>query len=268
MKKFFLIIKVLLSLFFIACILFISYLFLFGPKEKRFSFAEHSQESYLSQKIFDILIFQYPNYSNAYFEKSVVHNKRGDYKKGFQLLNKAVQIAPKDHLGYRGWLKLTKLKDYQGCIEDLTKLDSLTPDVVDAPWGENVHYLLGLSYKGLKKYDLAIKEFNKSIISQKDSSWVNHNLFLHKGIILSRQSKIKEALDNFNACLLNCYDKSPEAYFQKGVLYEKLNLQDSSKINFEKSLVLFKEGYAKKDVYNEVQDELYEEDIEDALSSF
>ncbi len=266
MRKFFLIIKVLLSLFFIACVLFISYLFLFAPKEKRFSFAEHSQGSYLSQKIFDILIFQYPNYSNAYFEKSVAYNKRGDYKKGFELLNKAVEIAPKDHLGYRGWLKLKKLKDYKGCIEDLTKLDSLTPNVVDAPWGENIHYLLGLSYKGLKKDNLALREFNKSIASQKDSSWVNHNLFLHKGIIFSRQNKIEKALDNLNACLQNCYDKSPEAYFQKGVIYRGLNLRDSSKVNLEKSLSLYKEGYANKDIYNEVQDELYKADIEDELS--
>lgn len=258
--------KVILLVLLVTCILFVSYLFLLAPKEKRFSFAEHSQGSYLSQKIFDILIFQYPNYSNAYFEKSVAYNKRGDYKKGFELLNKAVEIAPKDHLGYRGWLKLKKLKDYQGCIEDLTKLDSLTPNVVDAPWGEDIHYLLGLSYKGLKKDNLALREFNKSIASQKDSSWVNHNLFLHKGIIFSRQNKIKEALDNLNACLRNCYDKSPEAYFQKGVIYRRLNLRDSSKVNLEKSLSLYKAGYANKDVYNELQDELYRMDIEDQLS--
>ncbi len=267
MKKFVFILKSLLSLFFISSILFICYLLFLTPKEERFNFAEHTQGNYLSQKIFDILIFQYPNYSNAYFEKSVAFNKRGDYQKGFEYLNKAVEIDPTRHLGYRGWIKLMKLKDYNGCIKDLKRLDTLTPNTIDAPWGDNIHYLQGLAYKGLKKYDAAITEFDKSIASQKDSSWVNHNLYLYKGIILKEQNNYKEALHHFNLCLQFSYDKSPEAYFHKGKTYMKLNLVDSSKVCFEKSLTLFKEGYAHKDKYNEIMDELYESDIREALNN-
>lgn len=238
------------------------------PKLERFKFAEQSQGSYISQNMFDILIFQYPNYSDAYFEKSVAFNKRGDYEKGFYLLNKAVELAPKQHLGYRGWIKLMKLKDYEGCINDLKRLDSLTPNIVDAPWGENIHYLQGLAYKGLKEYDLAIEQFNKSLISQKDSSWVNHNLYLYKGIILKEQNKYEEALNHFNTCLKYCYDTSPEAYYHKGITYKKLNLSDSAKVCLEKSLVLFKKGYPNKDKYNEVMDELYISSIKNELNPF
>lgn len=253
--------KILLSFAFTISTLLIIYFFLLSSKSKRFSFAEHFQGSFLSQTMFDILIFQNPEDSNSYFEKSVAFNKRGDYEKGFNLLDKAVELDPKLHLGYRGWLKLIKIKDYKGSISDLRKLDSLTLNFTDYPWSENIYYLIGLSYKGLKLYDEALIEFEKAINSVKDSSSINHNLFLYKGIILKKQKKYNKALNHFTFCLKSCYYKSPEAYYQKGLVFNKINQPDSAKVNFKKSLTLFEQGYALKDYYNEVQDELYLSDI-------
>ena len=266
MKKILLLIKVILIVYFFYFSFKRVHSMFLTPRLERFKIAEQSQGTCISQNLLDILIFQYPDYSDAYFEKSVAFNKRGDYEKGFELLNKAVELDCKLHLGYRGWVKLMKLKDYQGSINDLKRLDSLTPNTVDAPWGDNIHYLQGLAYKGLKEYDLSIEQFDKSVNPQKDSSWVNHNLYLYKGIILKEQNRYEEALNHFNTCLKYCYYKSPEAYYHKGTTYIKLNLLDSSKACLEKSLILFKEGYAHKDKYNEVQDELYLSDIEDRLN--
>ena len=268
MKRLLFIIKIIFSVLLLFEIFFICYLLFFAPKVKRFSFAEHNQGQYLSQKTFDILIFQNPNYSNAYFEKSVAFNKRGEYEKGFELLNKAVELDPKLHLGYRGWIKLRKLKDYQGCINDLKKLDSLTPNFVDAPWGENIHYLLGQSYKELKKYDLALKEFDKNLKTEKDSSWVDPNLFLYKGIIYNKLKEYEKAIRNLDVCLGQNHNNSPEAYFHKGIAFKKLNNLDSAKICFKKSEELFNKGYKINDIYNEVQDELYFSDIIKELKYF
>ena len=268
MKKIVLIIKIIFSVLFLLGIFFIYYQLFFAPKEKRFSFAEHTQGQYLSQKMFDILIFQNPNYSNAYFEKSVAFNKRGDYAKGFELLNEAVELEPKLHLGYRGWLKYHKVKDYQGSIDDLKRLDSLTPNFVDAPWGDNIHYVLGLSYKGLKQYNLALKEFDKSIETEKDSSWVNPYVFLYKGIIYNELEEYEGALKNLNVYLKQNYNNSPDAYFHKGIAFKQLNKIDSAQNCFIKSEELFNKGYKIKDMYNEVQDELYLSDIIEELKYF
>lgn len=265
MKKLLIALKIIFSSLFILGILLILYTLFFKSKENRFVYAENTQGLFLSQKIFDILISQYPNYSDAYFEKSVAFNKRGEYVEGFELLNKAVELNPELHLGYRGWLKLHKLKDYQGCIDDLTLLDSLTPNHVDAPWGENVHYLLGLSYKGIRNYDLALTEFNKNLKTEKDSSWVNPNLFLYTGIIYNNLENFDQAIKNFNACLKNNRGYSPEAYFHKGISYSKLGIIDSAKSCFQQSKLLFEMGYKNDDVYNEVQDELYLKDILSAI---
>lgn len=243
--------------------MFISYLLFFSDKEKRFSFAENTQGQYLSQKIFDILIFQNQDYSDAYFEKSVAHNKRGDYHEGFKLLNKAVEIDPKLHLGYRGWLKYHKLKDYKGSIDDLRRLDSLTPNFVDSPWGDNIHYVLGLSYKGLKQYDLALKEFDKNIETEKDSSWVIPNTFLYKGIIFYQKDQFNEAINNFEAYRkLNSNSLTPEYCYWKGKIFKVLKKNDSALKLLKQSKELYLKGYKNKNVYNEVQDEVYLSDIE------
>ncbi|MFL0082025.1 hypothetical protein V2647_10245 [Tenacibaculum maritimum] len=267
MRKALLIIKIIFSTLVIISIIGICYLMLFSSKEKRLSQASHFQGVYFSQKMFDVLIFQDSNQEDVYFEKSIPYNKRGDYAKGFKLLNKAVEINPKMHLGYRGWLRLVKLKDYKGCINDLKRLDSLTPDFVDAPWGENIHYLLGLAYKGLNINQLALIEFDKSIKSEKDTSWVNPNVFLQKGIIYNKIKDYNNALINLNVCLsLNNYN-SPEAYFHKGISFKKLNKTDSAKICFKKAEQLYNKGYKNSDIYNEVQDELYLSDILDELKN-
>ena len=79
MKKILFVSKIFLSVVFLIGIFLIGYFFLFSSKDKRYSFAEHSQGLYMSQKLFDILIFQNPEDSNSYFEKSVAFNKRGEY---------------------------------------------------------------------------------------------------------------------------------------------------------------------------------------------
>jgi len=264
MGKLLYIIKIIFSTLFILAILLICYLLLASPKEKRFLFAEHAQGMFLSQKIFDILIFQNPDYSDAYFEKSVAYNKRGDYEKGFELLDKAVDINPESHLGYRGWLKLDKIRDYQGCIDDLTRLDTLTPNFVDAPWGDNIYHLLGLSYKGLKNYDEALKNFDACINSAKDTSWVNTDVFLYKGIILNELGNYEKAIENFKVCLKLSNDDS-EAYYNLGKSYAGLDSLKEAKIYFNKSLELFKKGHRRRDYYNELPNQLYLSDINDQL---
>ncbi|MBA5629239.1 tetratricopeptide repeat protein [Moheibacter lacus] len=261
MKIFFKIIKLLLSTVFLFYTILIAYFLFFSPKEKRFEIGETLQGTYLSQTIFDILIWQYPNYSNAYMEKSVAFNKRGEYSKGFSLLNKAVDIDPSNHLGYRGWLRLVKLKDYKGAIGDLERLDSLTPNFEDYPWGENIHYLLGICYNGLGDFKRAKYEYNIYFNSEKDSTYLNSMAFVYYGNILLEQDSLNKANDLFNIAIK--IDKyRTEAYYLKGIYYKKINELDSSNINLKKALKLYDDGYKNQDSYNEVFQEIYRNDIE------
>ena len=242
----------------------IVYIFFSFSANDWFQLASKTQGAMISQKIFDILISKNPNESTYYFEKSVPYNKRGDYLTGFNILNKAIDLDPKSHLGYRGWLRLNKLKDYSGALQDFKTLDSLTPNFIDAAWGENIYYLKGICYLGLKEYSNASKEFNKYISSEKDSSWVNPNVFLYNGITKLKFEDHKNAVLNFRACI-KYHKNCTEAYYYYGELLLKKKSLDSAKFMLNTAQNLISKGIKNKDVYNEVMYEIYLSDVEEKL---
>jgi len=236
---------------------FLLYLMFLQPQERRFTLAANNQGSEWSQSLFDYILERDPNYDRAYFEQSVPHNKRGDFFTGFTLLDKAVEMDPKAHLGYRGWLKYDFLRDNKGCIEDLKRLDSLTPEVVDAPWGRNIHYLLGLAHKDMGDYKGALQAFEKYVETEIDSSWVDPDMFLQKGIIHSELGQYGPAIENFDLCQHFNDNRSPEAYFYKAKALVQLGEGTRAKELLRRSLELFQKGYGRSDHYVEVQGQIY-----------
>src|SRR5690606_21534705 len=87
--------------------------------------AEREQGARRSQLLFDEAIKLCPGFDFAYYEKSVPYLKRGDFITWRRLMDMAVELNPKRNLGDRGWCRYQFLRDYQGAIQDIEKLDSL-----------------------------------------------------------------------------------------------------------------------------------------------
>jgi len=259
--------KISLIVVFLGWSFFLLYLLFLQPRERRFTLAAHSQGSELSQSLFDYILQRDPNYDRAYFEQSVPYNKRGDFFMGFTLLDKAVAMDPKAHLGYRGWLKYDFLRDNKGCIEDLKRLDSLTPEVVDAPWGMNIHYLLGLAHKDMGDYQGALEAFEKYLETEQDTSWVDPDMFLQRGIIHSDLGQWEQAIENFDLCQRFNDNRSPEAYFYKARVLVGTGQGKQAMELLERALELFQKGYGRSDAYVEVQGQIYLPQIEREIAA-
>ena len=221
------------------------------------------QGSLESQHYFDLSINYDSTFSYAYFEKSVPFNKRGDYAKGFELLNKAIELNPKMHLGYRGWLRLIKLKDYNGCINDLKELQEIKSKNIYNAWGQNINFLIGISNLGLKKYGRAIECFNFAINES------NRDLFyyLFKAIALLNIGKFEQSIKNLKTCI-NHNANFTEAFYYLGIYYSKTQNKGKAKSNFIKASDLYKRGYKISNPYNEVFMELYLSDIEEKMFQY
>lgn len=259
MKLFFKILKIVCSLLFLIFILGISYFALIAPKEQRFKMAEHMQGSLFSQSMFEILKYQYPEYSNAYFEQSVAFNKYGSYAKGFELLNQAVALNPEFHLGYRGYMKLRFLRDFEGALWDFARLDSLTPNVVDAPWGENIDFLRGECYFGQKDFPRAIKCFNRSVKNQKED-WADPQTFVYLGLCEYELGNFEKAVLEFKRALAQSANVC-EAHFGLAKTYEKsgkIELAQEHLKKAEESIT-----YKREDAYKEYLNEIYSWEIID-----
>lgn len=216
-----------------------------------------------SQSMFAILNWQHPDYSDAFFERSVPFNKRGEYYTGFYYLNKAVDLEPKKHLGYRGYMKLRFLRDFKGALKDLDRLDSLTPKVVDAPWGENIDFLRGECHYGLGSYAKALEYFNLSVEHQ-GADWADIQTIVYQGLCNYELGNYANAKASFEDALSQ-YDKTPEAHLGLG----KTLLQMGDTMNARNALNTAKVNIAFKrdDPYKEFLNEIYLGDIQKLLDN-
>lgn len=197
------------------------------------------------------------NNSDAWMERSVSFNKSGDFEKGFGYLNKAVELNPKLHLGYRGWIRLRKIRDYDKALIDFNQLDSLTPNFVDAPQGEDIDFLRGECYFGKKEYEKAIAVFNRSIKNQKED-WADIHCFIYLGLCEYEIGNYEKSISEFKRALTQS-EYVPESYFGMAKAYQKLGQIENAKTNILKAENSI--HYKRDDIYNEFLNEIYLSEI-------
>ena len=195
--------------------------------------------------------------SDALMERSVDFNKAGDFRKGFEYLDKAVALDPASHLGYRGWIRLRKMRDYDKALIDFDRLDSLTPNVVDAPWGEDIDFLRGECFFGKKDYQKAIELFKRNIKVQKED-WVDIHSFVYLGLCEYGLGNYEKAILEFQRAL-NQSKYTPEAYLGIAKAYKNLGEIERAKENILRAEENI--AYKREDFYNEFLDEIYLSEI-------
>lgn len=197
--------------------------------------------------------------SDAWMERSVSYNKAGDFNEGFKYLNKAVELEPANHLGYRGWIRLRKIRDYDKALLDFTRLDSLTPNVVNAPWGEDIDFLRGECHFGNKNYQKAIESFNQSVKNQ-DEDWADIHTFVYLGLSELELGNFQKAILEFERGLAQS-ENICEAHFGLAKAYQKLDNYPLAKRHIEKAEKTI--IYKRDDYYNEYLNEIYLSEILD-----
>jgi tetratricopeptide (TPR) repeat protein len=205
---------------------------------------------------------------STYHAISVQNTKNGNYNIAITALEKAYKINPDEMGDYYGWVLLYYYHDYKKAITILNKYDDLTPNFSDYPVGECIHYLKGLAYKELGDFELALKEFDLSIkyaVEDHDESWIDYQILLNRGITLFYQNKNQEAITEFERVIKN-YNECSEAFYFKGLALVNLNKKDEACSSLTKSLELIKKGYKSFDSYVELFHEIYEQDINEAIS--
>ena len=243
LKKFFKVVGVLLLICIVGNLVFIGYLYIDSINN------QEKNKTLISK----IESFESTN-SNHYYKYSITFNKHGDFTTGFKYLNKAVELEPEIHLGYRGWIHLRKLRNYDKALSDFNRLDSLTPNFTDAPWNEDIDFLRGECYFGKKDYKTAIEHFNQSIINQNGEEWADVQTLVYLGICEYKLENYNKAIIEFKRALKQS-EYTCEAHFWLTKIYFKQNnyeLANQHILKAEENI-----EYKRDDVYNEYLNELY-----------
>ncbi|WP_300025480.1 tetratricopeptide repeat protein [uncultured Maribacter sp.] len=222
----------------------------------------HHQGSYASQKHLSDAIEMCPTLSNAYFEKSVAFLKRGMFIEWKELMDKAVEINPEQHLSYRAWCQFSFLHNYEETIKDLNTLTEIkgTPFIGVGQSGDyDLRIVLALSYKLTNRKDKAI-EIIETAMMDKDY-YVGLYDYLHLGVIYLENNEPDKALESFKKQIEE--NELAEVYFYLGKTYLKLKNPSEASKNIQKALEMYKNGRKMHSNYYQFTDQIYQRDILD-----
>lgn len=226
--------------------------------------AEGGQGSRSSQKKFDRAISLCPDkIAYFYMEKAVPYLKRGDFITWKKLIDKAVEIDPLGQLGYRGWCRMSFLRDYEGAIDDIELLDSIS--VGDIGYSQNGQYhlntSLALCYKKIGDLEKAIDILETHISSDDYTPWAFE--YLHLGVMKYEAGDFEEAKMYFEKQLSLSVELA-ETHYYMALVMKQLD-DDLWLSHIQKAEVLYRAEKKLFDVYCTPLDKIYLADIKKEL---
>lgn len=223
------------------------------------------QGSQLSQVKLDHAIETCPSFAYPYKVKSIPYLKRGYFIEWKRLMDKAVELDPKEFLGYRGWCRYQFLKDYDGAIADFERLETLTKEI---GYSANGHYhntiAKAICYDALGKTTKAIGIIENKL--SQEGYYAGPYDYLHLGMMYLSHDQANEAI----TALLNQLEEEPNAdtHYYLAKAYQDINQLDKAKGHLELALDLYNKGQFRNDNYAEVDGRVYLPEIEQLSEEF
>ena len=226
----------------------------------------HPQGSKESQLHFDKAIALCPTFDYAYHEKAVPYLKRGLFVEWKKLIDKAVDLKPATHLGYRGWCRYQFLRDYKGAIKDIEKLESLATYDIGYSANGDYHLIIvkGLCYKALGQKEKAIRIITDQI-AREDYETMTFD-YLHLGVLYLEMNEPDKALSTLIK-QLEVNDYLADTYYYLGLAKLALGEEVPAQEYFQKALSFYQAGKHMQDPYTHHMDRVFKSEIEAQLEA-
>jgi len=221
---------------------------------------EDEQGSAPSQAAFARAVALCPGLEYAWYEKSVPFLKRGDFITWRKLIDKAVELDP-HYLLERGWCRYKFLRDYEGAIKDIDKLNSLFP-VTNCYSGDgdyHINVLKALCYKGLGEKARAIETIEQQLTVADYHAKLYD--YLHLGVLKLETGDYNGAIAALNK-EVEVNDYLAETYYYLALAYEQVNNKNGHEKNIRKAREYYDNGKKMTDPYADPMDKIYLSDIE------
>ncbi len=180
-----------------------------------------------------------PNNVDLMQRLSYSYKKVGEHIKAMEILNKAVEIdianGKSDVLQYRAWTLLYYYKDYEGVIRDVNLIEEITGNTFNNCWGEPCGFHKGQALYKLENYEKAIETFETVNIEEEKLGFdtnANHMNFFYIGRCYTEMKNYEKAIEYYSKSLKSA-KQFPEAYYQLGLIYKKLNNSTKANENFK-----------------------------------
>lgn len=223
------------------------------------SLSAYPQLTMQSDMYYQLILERYPNTQDAYASRSVAYNKTGDPATGFALLNKAVELAPLENLGYRAFVKLYMMHDYEGALRDCLRLDSMTSNSKPGVWGEDIDMVIGLCHLQLNDLEKARLRFSNSIsrvTKETGKEWNSPRVYLYLAITQMKENRHAEAVRTLEE-LTQLNPNYSEACYYLAQCYISLKATEKARVTIERCRTVFAKYGAEKNPYFELPFQIY-----------
>lgn len=221
----------------------------------------YPQGSRKSQEYFDKAIDLCPDFAYAWHEKAVPYLKRGSFIEWKAMMDKAVDLEEEQRLGYRGWCRYQFLRDYEGAIKDIERLEEIMQGY-DIGYAQNgdCHLLVAkaLCYKGLGQKEKALQVL-EAFVNDPNFFAMPYD-FLHLAVMYLEAdmlSKSEQALAEQIKVNPNLADN----YYYLARTKLALGQKNASKTAFQKCNELYEQGLYRKDAYTTPMDAISKADL-------
>ncbi len=225
---------------------------------------EYYQFSREFQEIYDEAIRKCPYFASAYHSKSVAYLKSGDFINWKKLIDKAVELKPKDYLGYRGWCRFEFFRDYKGAIKDIEALDSLVN--YDIGYSSDGAYHLEIAraicYKELGQKKKAIDIIQSKLKDDKYQEGLYD--YFHLGVLYLEEKEYEKSIDALNK--QNEHNNNAENHYYQALAYKHLAKKEEYMNKLHKAKELYLKGIKMQGGYSTYVDKVYLSEIEDELN--
>jgi len=225
-----------------------------------------SQGSHVSQHYFDSAIKNCPTLAYAYFEKSVSFLKRGYFIEWKKLIDKAIELDPKQYLFYRAWCHFFFLRNYESTIKDLERLKSLH----ETPFfgvGQNGDYdlriVLALAYKMTGEKSKAISIIEEAISSEDFVAGLYD--YLHLGVLYVEVNQPEKAIKSLQRQILE--NELAEVHYYLAKAHRQKGEIAKSIVRLKNALSLYEKDRKMHSYYYQYIDQIYRKDILDFQKS-
>lgn len=166
--------------------------------------------------------------SNFYINRGIQYSNIEKYSDAISDFNTAIKLNPKDPAAYVNRGLTYKRKGAKKAISDYNYALTLDSNYISA------YNNRGIIYKNQKKYDLALKDYNKAIkLAQREHT----HSFFNRGILHLILKNNNLAINDFDKSIeLN--PKDFDGYYYRGLAKFKLEKYESAVKDFSKSIFL------------------------------
>jgi tetratricopeptide (TPR) repeat protein len=225
----------------------------------------HYQFSKEYQEIYDNSIKKCSYFSTAYHAKSVAYLKSGDFIEWMRLMTIAVELKPKEYLGYRGWCRYEFCRDYLGAIKDIERLDSLvTYDIGYSSDGEyHLDIARALCYKKIGNPTKAISIIETKLGEENYSPGLYDYfhlavLYIETGQPIKSITAIEEQIE---------INENAECYYYLALAHKDIGNGQEYESNIIKAQEKYVKGNKMSGSYTNHMDKIYLKTVEEEIKN-